>query len=121
MSDTLWYSPGQTVTIVQQVLNLDGYRADGYAFSGSGPLGAPVIARLIYPDFTLAPAYPVAMTKLDTGLYTWSFTLPTGGAAVGTYIVDGYWYHPDTLQLQQDFTQIVVLAPFGLYSVTTST
>lgn len=117
MSNTLWYTPGQTVTIVQQVFNLDGYRADGYTFSGSGPLGVPVIARLINPDFTLATGYPAAMTKLDTGLYAFSFTLPTGGTSVGTYIVDGYWYHPDTLQLQQDVTQIIVMAPFGLYTV----
>lgn len=118
MSNVLSYFPGQTVTIVQQVFNLDGYRADGYSFSESGPLGAPVIARIIFPDLTLAAGYPVAMTKLDTGLYSFSFTLPTGAHAVGLYIVDIYWYHPSTLSLQQDITQILVNAPFGLYSIT---
>lgn len=118
MSTVLSYSPGQTVTIVQQVLNLDGYRADGYSFSGSGFAGAPVIARVIYPNFMLAPSFPVSMTKLDTGLYSHSFTLPSGAAAVGLYIVDIYWYHPNTLSLQQDIVQINVTAPFGLYSIT---
>jgi len=118
MSNILSYAPGQTVTIIQEILNLDGYRADGYAFYGSGVLGVPVIARIIKPDLTLTTAYPAAMTQLDTGLYSFSFTLPTGAAAVGTYIVDGYWYHPSTLKLQQGFTQVVVTAPYGLYSGT---
>lgn len=120
MSNVLSHMPGQTVTIVQQVFNSDGYRADGYSFTGSGPFGAPVIARVIFPNFTLAPAYPVAMTKLDTGLYSFSFVLPTGATSVGTYIVDGYWYHPSTHKLQQDVTQVVVTAPFGLYSILAS-
>jgi len=115
MSNVLLYSPGQTVTIIQEVLNLDGYRSDGYDFYGSGVLGAPVIARIILPNFTLAAAYPAVMTKLDTGLYSFSFVLPRGATAVGTYIVDGYWYHPSTLKLQQSFTQVVVNAPYGQY------
>ena len=118
MSYVLVYSPGQSVTVLQQVLNSDGYRADGYAFAGSGPLGAPVTSRIAFPNFTLAAGYPAAMIKLDTGLYYWSFTLPTGAAAIGTYIVDGYWYHPTTLALQQDFTQVIVTSPYGQFSVT---
>lgn len=107
--------PGQTVTIVQQVLNSDGYRADGYSPYG---FGDPVIARIVYPDLSLAVGYPAAMNKLDVGLFYYSFILPTGAAAVGTYIVDLYWYHPTTLQLQQDTVLVVVTAPFGIYSVT---
>jgi hypothetical protein len=110
MSTVLSYSPGQVATLVQQVLNLDGYRADGYA-------GPPIIARIVFPNLTLASGYPVAMTKLDTGLYNYSFRLPTGGASVGTYIVDIYWYHPNTLQLQQNFIQINVTSPYGVYSI----
>lgn len=113
--------PGQTVTIIQQVFNSDGYRADGYDFIGSGPLGAPVISKIIFPGATLALGYPVAMTKLDTGLYAYSFVLPTGAAAVGLYVVDIYWYHPTTFSLQQDIVQIVVTAPFGSYSITAGT
>lgn len=118
MSTVLAHQPGQPVTIIQQVFNLDGYREDGYSFSGSGPLGAPVIARIIFPGFTLASGYPQAMTKLDKGLYSYTFTLPQGAAAVGLYIVDIYWYHPTTFALQQDVVQVNVTAPFGLYSAT---
>lgn len=119
VSNVLSYTPGQIVTIVQQVFNSDGYRSDGYNWANSGPLGAPVISKIIFPNFTLATAYPAVMVKLDTGLYSFSFTLPIGAVAIGTYIVDGYWYHPSTFKLQQDITQVVVTAPFGLYGAST--
>jgi len=104
MSTTvLTYMPGQTVTIVQQVLNLDGYRVDGYVYTGvSGPNGEPKIARVVAPDLSELPSFPATMAKLDTGLYAVSFTLPSTISAIGLYIVDIYWYHPDTHQLQQD-------------------
>ena len=117
MSNVLELQPGQTATIIQQVLNADGYRQDGYSFFGSGPNGVPVIARIIGPGFALLPNYPVAMAKLDTGLYAYSFILPTGGTSVGLYVVDIYWYHPTTFALQQDVTLLNVTAPFGIYSV----
>jgi hypothetical protein len=110
MSTILTYSPGQTVTIIQQVLNLDGYRADGY-------LGAPVITRILLPGFTLATGYPATMSRLDVGLYNYSFTLPVGAVAVGTYVVDLSWYSPDTQQLQQDFILVLVSAPYGVYGI----
>lgn len=119
MPTILNYSPGQTVSVIQQVFNSDGYRADGYNFSGSGPLGAPVISRIIYPNLSIAAGYPVAMRKLDTGFYIYTFTLPTGAAAVGTYVVDGYWYDPATFKLRQDYFQIVVSAQYGQYSIGT--
>ena len=121
MSNVLSYFPGQKVTIIQQVLNSDGYRQDGYSFDMAGPFGAPVIARIIFPDFSLAIGYPADMIKLDTGLYSFSFTLPSGGISIGLYIIDIYWYHPTTLQLQQDIAQVVVTAPFGVYGVTVGT
>lgn len=116
MSNILQYSPGQTVTIIQQVFNSDGYRADGYSFSQSGLDGAPVIARIVFPSLTLASGYPIIMNKLDTGLYIFSFILPKGASSIGTYMIDVYWYHPTTLQLQQDIYQVIVIAPFGIYS-----
>jgi len=116
MSTTvLSYMPGQTATIVQQTFNSDGYRADGYSPYG---FGDPVISRIIFPDQTFATGYPVPMNKLDVGLFNYSFKLPVGAAAVGTYIVDIYWYHPTTGQLQQDIVLVLVTAPFGLYGVT---
>lgn len=117
MPNVLAQQPGQVVTIVQQILGLDGYREDGYSFSGSGPNGVPVIARVVLPNGSLAPNFPQAMTQLDTGLYSYSFTLPTGGASIGLYLVDVYWYHPDTYFLQQDYTLVNVTAPYGVYSV----
>lgn len=116
MANVLSYSPGQTVTIVQEILNLDGYRSDGYVFGGSN--GNPVIARIILPNLSLMDGYPATMNKLDVGLYNFSFILPTGAASVGTYIVDIYWYNPDTLFLQQTYQQILVNAPYGMYGTT---
>jgi len=110
MTDILSYQPGQTATIVKQVF-ADGYRSDGY-------LGAPIIARIILPGFTLASGFPATMTKLDTGLYTYSFVIPTGAVAVGLYIVDIYWYDPITFALQQDAVLLNVSAPYGIYSAT---
>lgn len=118
MSIVLAQMPGQTVTIIHQVLNTDGYRQDGYIVPGnSGPQGEPVITRVILPGLTLANGFPVAMIKLDTGLYSYSFTLPTGAISVGIYTVDIYWYNPSTFALQQDFVLINVTAPFGMYSL----
>lgn len=107
MSKVLTYQPGQTVAIVQQVLNLDGYRQDGYVYDSiSGPHGEPVIARVMAPDLSLLTGFPFAMVKLDTGLYYMSFILPQGPSALGLYVVDIYWYHPTTFQLQQDVIEI---------------
>lgn len=107
MSRVFTYQPGQTVAIVQQVLNLDGYRQDGYIYTGvSGPNGEPNIARIIAPNLGLITGFPATMAKLDTGLYYCSFILPTGLAALGLYIIDIFWYHPTTFQLQQDIVEI---------------
>jgi hypothetical protein len=118
MSTVLAQFPGQTVTVIQQVLNSDGYRADGYIVPGfSGPCGEPVIARIIMPGFTLATGYPAVMTQLDTGLYAFTFTLPSGAISVGLYTVDIYWYNPSTYALQQEVFLVNVTAPFGVYSI----
>jgi hypothetical protein len=120
MSTVLAQFPGQTVTIIQQILNTDGYRQDGYIVPGfSGPDGEPVIARIILPGLTLATGYPATMIQLDIGLYTFSFCLPQGAISVGLYAVDIYWYNPSTYILQQEIVQINVTAPFGVYSIGT--
>ncbi len=118
MTTVLAQMPGQNVTLFQQILDSAGSRQDGYIVPGSsGPDGEPVIARIILPGFTLATGYPAVMHRLDVGLYTFTFTLPSGAAAVGTYAVDIYWYNPTTFALQQEIILINVTAPFGLYSV----
>ena len=63
--------------------------------------------------------YPKVMTKISEGLYIFKFILPSGGTAVGSYLVDVSYKSSDTNQLKQTLYQIVVTAPFGIYSVTT--
>ena len=118
MTIVLSQMPGQVVTIVHQILNADGYRVDGYSPSGSGLDTAPVIARVVLPNFTLASNFPVQMIKLDAGLYSYNIQIPHGAISVGLYIVDIYWYHPDTFSLQQDVVLINITAPFGIYNAT---
>lgn len=101
------YTPGQIVEILHQIT--DGYvRVDGYS--------TPVISRVILPDFTTSPLYPLNMVRISTGLYYHKFTLPTGSAALGTYIVDLSWTDPAN-NTHQDIIQVVVSASYGLFSV----
>ena len=111
MSFILNYAPGQPATLVFETLNSAGIRANGPTI--------PSIARIIFPNLSLAAGYPQNMTQLDTGLYIFQFTLPTGSYAVGSYIADILYYNPDTGNPQQTFFQVNVSAPFGQYSATT--
>jgi len=107
MSYILNASPGQLVTIILETL--DGYsRADAYA--------PPTVMRVVFPSLLLATGYPQPMTRLSTGLYRFTFTLPTGATSVGSYIVDVCWQDPATNNLAQTFWQVVCNAPFGMYS-----
>lgn len=112
MSGILNYTPGQTVTFFEEVL--DGYNRrtdDGYT---------PVVTRIIVPpSFTLASGYPQAMSRLDVGLYYFQFTLPSGAVGVGTYFVDIVYMNPNTGLLVSDSRQVVVSAPFGNFGVST--
>lgn len=111
MSNILQYSPGQTVTIALQILNSLGERADGYdGYDG-------YVDFVLFPNLMAAAGYPAPMTHINTGLYVFHFTLPTGATAVGTYLASVFWLDPDTSILKQDLYQIVVSAPFGIYSV----
>lgn len=106
----LTYSPGQLVTIFQEVVNNQGVRvSDGYV---------PVINRIITPQFTLVSGYPQEMTELDTGLYYSQFILPTGATAVGSYLVDVVFLNPDNELYNINTTQIICNAPYGIYSTT---
>jgi hypothetical protein len=122
MSWILNAAPGQVVTIVfEQLLNSgpsDGYREDGYfagdtfndgynvidgyadgyadGFGADGYYDLPLVNRIIFPSLSEAVGYPKQMARLDTGLYYFQFTLPTGAAAVGTYIVDIKYVNPNT-------------------------
>lgn len=109
MPTVLNYTPGQQVTVFQEVK--DGYGArtdDGYV---------PVVTRVILPGFTLAVGYPQVMSRLDTGLYYFQFTLPTGAVAVGSWLVDISYLNPDNGVINTNTYQVVVTAPFGNFGV----
>lgn len=108
MLGSLNHSPGQTVTLFFQLLNSNFERVDGYA--------NPKIERIILPNLNIASGYPVEMTKLDTGLFYYKFTLLPGATYVGSYLVDISWIDPDSAVEKKDFYQIVVTAPLGNYS-----
>lgn len=110
MSQILYHSPGQTVTILLETL-------DGYIRADSATI--PNVNSILFPNLTGAAGYPKPMTRISTGLYIFSFTLPQGATAVGTYIADVSWVDPATASPAQTYYQIVVTAPFGNYTVTT--
>jgi len=127
MSYLLNAFPGQSVTVIFESLLTDGYRSDGYIAS-AGPADGygvdgyytlPVVERVLMPGSILAAGYPKKMTRVDHGLYSFTFTLLTGATAVGSYIVDVVYVNPATLAYATTFFQIVVSAPFGQYSVST--
>jgi hypothetical protein len=111
MIQTLNYFPGQVATIFLEIL-------DGYGRVDSDTL--PVVNRIILPNFTLAAGYPTTMFKVDVGLYYYQFTLPTGGAAVGSYLVDVSFDNltADGYADNTALYQILVQAPFGNFSTT---
>lgn len=122
MVQVIAHSPSQTATFYLETKDSDGYWADGYYQDGYTIDGyeSPIIQKIILPDFTEANGYPQAMTKFDTGIYYAQITLPSGGSAVGSYFVIIAYREPDTYLLKFQEYQVVVTAPFGLYSVTTS-
>lgn len=132
MTSILTAAPGQQVTIVLDTLviasNNDGYRHDGYsaAFGHAdgysfidGYYNLPIVQRIFFPSLSLAQGYPQKMARLDNGLYYFQFTLPTGAAALGSYIVDISYISARTTNISQTTYQVIVTAPFGMYSVGT--
>ena len=112
MPTVLNYTPGQQVTIFQEVKDGYGQRVDdGYI---------PAVDRIFYPPlFQQLPNFPQLMTKLDVGLYYFQFTLPVGAAAVGSWLVDIIYLNPTTGLINYHTYQIVVTAPFGNFGVVT--
>ena len=115
MTTQLYYFPGQKATVFLETK--DGYaRADaGTPFDG---YAEPVITRIIFPDLSLAVGFPQPMIKLDTGLYFFQFTLPTGAASVGSYLVDVTYNVPNTGYFTTNIFKIIVTAPFGNFGMT---
>jgi hypothetical protein len=108
MAQTLQFFPGQIVRIFLET-------KDGYGTRTDSP-ELPVVNRVILPGLTLAADYPQDMILLDTGLYYFQFTLPSGATAVGNYLVDVSYINPSTLAINSEIYQIIVSAPFGNFS-----
>lgn len=108
MLTVLSYFPGNKVTIFLEVV--DGYgRIDSFT--------PPKIDGILFPDFSGAPGFPQDMTRLGTGLYYFHFTLPTGAASIGSYLVEASYNYKDGYVNSQLY-QIIVNAPYGNFSTT---
>ncbi len=111
------YFPGQIATIFLEV-------TDGYNHVRLDSTTTPKVMQVIYPDLSLASGFPQNMTKIDSGLYTFQFTIPTGASSVGSYLLDVQYTSPLTQggdsgnDLSRKIYQLIVNAPFGLYSAT---
>lgn len=108
MVQTLSFFPGQQVTIFLET-------KDGYGVRMDAP-SLPIVSKVIFPALTLAADYPQDMVQLETGLYYFQFTLPTGAASIGNYLVDVSYINPETAATNSELYHIIVSAPFGNFS-----
>jgi hypothetical protein len=106
--NTLQYTPGQKASIVLETTGPDGYRMDCSEL--------PRVANIWNPALELIDGYTGPMVQVATGLYVSYFTIPTGASAVGSYLVDVTYIDPFTLAVQEIIYQLVVSAPYGIYS-----
>jgi len=97
-------NPGQTVLVAVPVLNSSGQRTDGYV---------PQVDFVVLPSGVQYSDYPENMVRQSEGLYTASIVIPSGIAAVGTYLVSASWTHPDTGLPQSEIFLINAALPFG--------
>jgi hypothetical protein len=105
MTIALNSSPGRTVTLAVQVVDGYGARADGYQ--------SPSVEFVRLPNGANAAGFPVAMTRIDLGLYIHSITLPTGSTAIGTYLAQIVWPHPESGIFQSELYLINVQTSGG--------
>lgn len=108
MIQTLNFFPGQKAAVFLETV-------DGYGTRTDAPT-LPIVSRILFPNLSLASGYPQNMVKLDTGLYYYTFTLPTGATAVGSYLVDVTFTNPANNETNSAAYQVIVSAPFGNYS-----
>jgi hypothetical protein len=110
MLQILNYSPGRLATVWLEIFDGYGTLAD--------PPSIPNVVKVFLPGFATAPGYPAPMTRLNVGLYYATFTIPTGAAAIGSYLIDAAYISPiDGYARNQSF-QLVVQAPWGNYNTT---
>lgn len=111
MATILQHAPGQLVTVMLQILDTNGEREDGYS--------TPMVERILLPDLTESPSYPLQMIRIDTGLYYHRFYLPSGSVAVGSYLVD-LSFDNAAGDPKQDIVQVICLASGGSFSISPS-
>lgn len=109
MVTALFANPGQTVSVFVQVVDGYGRRTDGYA--------APTIDFIRLPSGSNSGGYPVAMVPVVTGLFRHTFTIPSGAAGLGTYLISASYPHPVTAYPQYEIFILHVAAPFGASTV----
>lgn len=131
MSGNLYYTPGQTVTFFQEVLDANHQRTDdGYT---------PTITQILNPNFMPLTGYPQNMVHYDVGLWYFQFVLPRerkkhhhhhhhhfppptpqsgchDGYFIGTYLVDIAYQSPDNGFIVNDKRQVIVFEPFGKFA-----
>lgn len=105
---SLQYSPGAPVSIILET-KVNGQRIDGYS--------APVVSRVILPDLSLSPIYPINMVRFDTGIYYHRFMLPAGIANIGTYLVDISWTDANNNPFTELYQILVSNPSAGSFSV----
>ncbi len=76
----------------------------------------PAVMSVYFPDKSLAAGFPQNMTRLDTGLYVFDITIPSGSGYLGTFIVSTR--HVETSAIQWNTFLINVARPFGNSSAT---
>lgn len=112
MPISLFANPGQTITVVIQVVDFDGVLQDGYQ--------APTVDFVEMPSGGFAAGYPMSMTEITLGIWQQQIIIPSGKNGVGSYVVSCSWPHPDTDLLQNEIFIVNVALPFGNTSVSFS-
>ena len=108
----LYFFPGQEATLFLETKDDTGARADGSL--------TPVLNYTVLPDGTTTSDYNVSFTKINVGLYTAKIRLPKGTTSIGSYLFNVTYDLPVTSTIVDDAFQIIINAPYGIYSVTSS-
>jgi len=106
MSQTipLFANPGQTISLAVQTLDGYGERVDGYI---------PQVMSVYFPDRSLSQGFPMTMVHLETGLYVYDLSIPSGMTALGTFVASTLYLQAGTMAPVWNTFTINVARPFG--------